>query len=75
MVMEEERHGEDTSEGPQAKGEMALGTMQRLRPLPHSWEVQCSHRAASVVGLSGVISETSRLVNVLSREPSISLAS
>lgn len=70
MVMEGEQHGEDASEGPQAKGELALGTMQSLGPLPHS-----SHRAASVVGPSGSTSETSRLVNVLSREPNASLAS
>ena len=73
--MEGERHGEDNSEGPQAKGELALGTTQRLGPLSHSWEVQCSHGAASVIGPSGATSETSRLVNVLSREPNASLAS
>lgn len=73
--MESEQHGEDTSEGPQVKGELALGTTQRLRPLPRSWGVECSHGAGSGVGPSGATPETSRLVNVLSREPSASLAS
>lgn len=75
MVIERDQHGEDTFEGPQGKGELALGTTQRLRPLPRSWGVQCSHGAASVVGPSGATPETSRLVNVLSREPSAGLAS
>lgn len=59
------QHSEDTSEGPQAKGELALGTTQQLGPLPRSWEVQYSHGAASVVGPSGATSENSRLENPL----------
>lgn len=73
--MERKRHGEDTSEGPQVKSELDLGTTQWLGPLPQSWEVQHSHRAAFVVGSTGATSETSRLVNAPSREPNASLAS